>query len=459
MNDFNKLNLPLSFLQNLDSLGYKTMTQIQELSLPHVLNGADIIAQAKTGSGKTAAFGIGLLLKINLKNISPQALVICPTRELAAQVAASLRKLARCMPNIKILELCGGMPMRAQMFSLEAGAHILVGTPGRIDDHYSKNTIDFKTINTFVLDEADKMLDMGFFEDISKIASLLPSTRQTMLFSATFPPKIEILAKEILKNPVFVKGEVLHDNSKIEHYFFINRKLEIAQAVNKLLSKFSPKSAIVFCSTKIFAKELANELELLGHSVECLNGDLEQIERNEVLIKFANKSAAILVATDVASRGLDIAGVDLVLNVGLPHDNEVYIHRVGRSARGEGTNGIAASIVSAENVVKLDEIAKMCSLSSIDIQDVSELVNIKNIQIKSDFFTIIINGGKKSKIRAGDILGALIKEQGIDGKLIGKIDILDNYSFVALDKILYKQIRDLRNGIKIKSKLWKIIQN
>lgn len=452
MSSFDVLNIAKPMLENLESLGYKNMTQIQELVLPHTIANKDVIAQAKTGSGKTAAFGIGMILKINPKFLAPQGLVICPTRELAAQVALSLRKLARQIPNIKILELCGGMPMRAQIASLSAGAHILVGTPGRIDDHHSKNTIDFKHIKTFVLDEADKMLDMGFFDDIKKVASHLSTNRQTMLFSATFPPKIEDLAKEILKNPIFIKGEVLHDSSKIEHFFYTNQKLEISVAVNKILAKFNPKSVIIFCATKVFAKELDEKLHVFGHSVECLNGDLEQMARNEVLIRFANKSASILVATDVASRGLDIAGVDMVLNIGLPHDNEVYIHRVGRSARGEGTNGLAVSIVSAENIDKLDEIAKLANIGDIELNDISTLQNKPNLRIESDLFTLILNDGKKGKIRAGDILGTLIKDLGIDGKKIGKIDILDNHSFVALDKSQLKNIKNLRGELKIKGK-------
>ena len=457
MSDFAKLPLDLQMLENIKSLGYLEMTDIQEIALPRALDGVDLIVQAKTGSGKTAIFGLGIISKINISNQNPQALILCPTRELAAQVASSLRKFARHKPNVKILELCGGMPMKPQIASLEFGAHVLVATPGRFDDHWSKGTLKLDDISTFVLDEADKMLDMGFVDEISKIASNIPAKRQTMLFSATFPPKIKQFSSQILNNPEFLKTATVHSNTKIEHHFFEAGDIDVADAVDKVLSKFNPKSAIIFCNTKIESNELTSALVAKKHSAICLNGDLDQFERNETIIRFSNKSIAILVCTDVASRGLDIDGIDLVVNINLPNDNEVYIHRAGRSARKEEAKGICVTILQNENFDKFEQIKKSFD-AEFEINDIRSFGAIKSKPISASKFTLVISSGKKNKIRAGDILGALVNEASIDAGKIGKIDVTDFRSYVSLENDCAKNLNKLNRELKIKGKIVKFFR-
>lgn len=458
MKSFDKLSLDGQMLENIKSLGYEKMTDIQALALPKALTGQDLIVQAKTGSGKTAVFGLCIVSKIDISNNNPQALILCPTRELAAQVASNLRKFARQKHNVKILELCGGSPMKSQIASLEFGAHILVATPGRLDDHWSKETLKLCDIKTFVLDEADKMLDMGFFDDIAKIASNIPTERQTMLFSATFPPKIKQLSSEILKNPEFIKTESVHSNEKIEHHFFNVGDLEISEAIEILLSKFNPKSAIVFCNTKIESNEVTTQLLTNRHSAICLNGDLDQFDRNETMIRFANNTKSILVCTDVASRGLDIEGVDLVININLPNDTEVYVHRAGRSARKEDAKGICATILSERQFDRLDEIAKIFDLKNFEIKSLNMISDLKYKKIISNKFCMVIATGKKNKIRAGDVLGALVNEAKIDAKKIGKIDVTDFRCYIALENGCLKNLPELNREIKIKGKTVKFFK-
>lgn len=343
---FSALDLPPAFLANLDSLGYQNMTPIQAKSLPIVLDGHDLIAQAKTGSGKTAAFGIGILSHVNPKFFGIQALVLCPTRELADQVAKELRRLARHIENIKILSLCGGSPMGPQIGSLEHGAHIVVGTPGRIRDHLGRGTIILNTISTLVLDEADRMVDMGFYDDIAGIVSACPKRRQTLMFSATYPDTIRKESARFLKSPVEIRVESLHDSGQIEQRFYEVVHEERNAAVALVLDHFRPKSALVFCNTKIHCRELAAMLQEQGFAALALYGDLEQRDRDEILIRFANRSCSVLVATDVAARGLDISTLDVVINVDVSRDTEVHIHRIGRTGRGEDC-GLAVSLASA----------------------------------------------------------------------------------------------------------------
>src|SRR5450830_663856 len=325
MTSFASLPLTDSFLANLDSLGYKTMTPIQAQSLPSVLEGRDLIAQAKTGSGKTAAFGIGLLHKINPAWFATQALVLCPTRELADQVAGELRRLARSVGNVKILVLTGGAPMRPQIASLEHGAHVVVGTPGRIRDHLGRATLDLSKVQTLVLDEADRMTDMGFYDEIAGIVSACPARRQTLLFSATYPDDIRRATASFLVNPLAVTVEAQHDNDKIEQRFYEIGFDERNSAVGKLLKHFKPESTLAFCNTKVHCRELAEELRQQGFSALALYGELEQRERDEILVLFANRSCSVLVATDVAARGLDISDLGAVINVDVSKDTEVHI--------------------------------------------------------------------------------------------------------------------------------------
>ncbi|MGR5558725.1 ATP-dependent RNA helicase DbpA, partial [Vibrio fortis] len=328
---FSSIALKPELIQTLDSLGYTEMTPIQALSLPSILGGKDVIGQGKTGSGKTAAFGLGVLQNLRVKRFRVQSLVLCPTRELADQVAKEIRTLARGIHNIKVLTLCGGMPMGPQIGSLEHGAHILVGTPGRILDHLDRGRIDLSELNTLVLDEADRMLEMGFQDAIDAVIDAAPKQRQTLLFSATFPKQIKSIADRIMNNPEMVKVESTHDHSSIQQHFY---KLEGTEArddaLELLLLHHQPESAVVFCNTKKEVQNVTDELAHRGFSVIELHGDMEQRERDQALVQFSNKSISILVATDVAARGLDVDNLDAVFNFELSRDPEVHVHRIGR---------------------------------------------------------------------------------------------------------------------------------
>ena len=312
---FNTLPLSAAMLANLDSLGYAQMTPIQAQSLPVILKGMDLIAQAKTGSGKTAAFGIGLLNPINPRYFGCQALILCPTRELADQVAKEIRRLARAEDNIKVLTLCGGVSLGPQIASLEHGAHIIVGTPGRIQQHLRKGSLVLHGLNTLILDEADRMLDMGFYDSIEEIIMQAPERRQTLLFSATYPVGIKQLAAKFMRNPQQVKAEAFHDDTQIEQRFYEISPEERMSAVTKVLGHFRPASCVAFCFTKQQVQETVDHLTAKGISAVGLHGDLEQRDRDQVLAMFANRSTSVLVATDVAARGLDIDSLDTVINV------------------------------------------------------------------------------------------------------------------------------------------------
>ena len=342
---FNELALPPAMLVTLQQLEYLTMTPIQAASLPLALAGHDLIAQAKTGSGKTAAFALALLTKLNPRRFAVQAMVLCPTRELADQVTQEIRRLARFADNIKILALCGGTTMRPQIASLEHGAHIVVGTPGRIMDHLERGSLALDALNTLVLDEADRMLDMGFYDDIAYVAKRCPAQRQTLLFSATYPEGIARLARQFLRNPQEVKLLEQHESSKIRQRFYEVKHEARLQAVGILLKHYRPVSTLAFCNTKQQCRDLLQVLHAQGFHALTLNSDLEQRERDQVLIQFANRSCSVLVATDVAARGLDIAQLEAVINVDVTPDPEIHIHRIGRTGRGD-QDGWALSLCS-----------------------------------------------------------------------------------------------------------------
>ncbi|KOO09336.1 ATP-dependent RNA helicase DbpA [Vibrio hepatarius] len=451
-NSFKTLGLRAELLETLDSLGYTEMTAIQQQALPIVLQGKDVIGQGKTGSGKTAAFSLGLLSNLNVQRFRVQTLVLCPTRELADQVAKEIRTLARGIHNIKVLTLCGGMPMGPQIGSLEHGAHILVGTPGRILDHMSKGRISLDELNTLVLDEADRMLDMGFEDAIDTIIEQAPSDRQTLLFSATFPHDIETLAAKVMKQPEMVKVESTHQHSTIEQRFFkLNTTEERDDALEALLLTHKPESSVVFCNTKKEVQNVTDELSHRGFSVVELHGDMEQREREQALTMFANKSISILVATDVAARGLDVDNLDAVFNFELSRDPEVHVHRIGRTGRA-GSKGIAFSFYSDKEeyrVARIDEYMDIAISPSTLPEKPVERPFYPSMQ------TIQILGGKKQKVRAGDILGALTKQAGIDGKKIGKINILPMVSYVAVEHDVVKPaLKQLQTG-KMKGRNFK----
>ncbi|MDT0603139.1 ATP-dependent RNA helicase DbpA [Thalassotalea castellviae] len=449
--DFSNTNLTPELIDNLASLGYQQMTPIQAQSLPAIIAGKDVIAQGKTGSGKTAAFGLGLLHHLNVKRFRVQAMVLCPTRELADQVAKEIRKLARAIHNIKVLTLCGGTPTGPQIGSLEHGAHIIVGTPGRIEDHLRKGRLNLDELKTLVLDEADRMLEMGFQDALELIFSLCPAKRQNLLFSATFPKQIKPITEHIMTEPLMVKVESKHDHSSIsQHFYQVDNDEDRIAGVEKLLMVNQPESAVVFCNTKVETQALAMALQERGFSCAALNGDLEQRDRDQTLICFANKSVHVLVATDVAARGLDVDNLDMVINYQLAHDPEIHVHRIGRTGRA-GDKGMACTLIShkeAHKVIKLEEYLNI----SISPEDLSDLV-VENSSInKAKMVTLHIDGGKKQKLRPGDILGALTGNKAISGEQIGKIQISAIAAYVAVNKnVADLAVKTLTNG-KLKGK-------
>lgn len=445
-------SLPISQAQvlNLDSLGYKQMTAIQAQSLPHVLKGKDLIAQAKTGSGKTAAFGIGLLEQINPRFFGVQALVLCPTRELADQVGKELRRLARCTPNIKLVLLCGGKPFGPQKGSLEHGAHIAVGTPGRIQDHLRKGNLKLNGLKTLVLDEADRMLDMGFYEVMTEIIAQTPKNRQTLMFSATYPNTIKKMCRSIQRDPVTVTAEVEHKPGVIEQLFYEVKKHERNNTLLALFEHYQPATALVFCHTKKQCDEVAHFLR--GFQIEALaiHGDLDQRERDQVLVRFANNSCPVLVATDVAARGLDIKSLQAVINYELPRDPEIYVHRIGRTGRA-GEKGMALSIFTAAEAVRVNAIEQY--LKKPCICDVyASLDRQPDFSMQSPMVTIQLDAGRKNKMRPGDILGALTGDAGLAGSQIGKIDIFDMCSYVAVERTALRQALNYLATGKVKGR-------
>ncbi|PKH03747.1 ATP-dependent RNA helicase DbpA [Psychromonas sp. MB-3u-54] len=453
---FSILPLHTDLLHNLESLGYDLMTPIQEQSLPHVLAGKDVIAQGKTGSGKTAAFGLGLLEKLSVKRFRIQSLILCPTRELADQVGKELRRLARTIHNIKVLTLCGGVPFGPQIGSLEHGAHIIVGTPGRIEDHLRKGTLRLDDLEVLVLDEADRMLDMGFQASIDAIIDQAPKQRQTLLFSATFPEKINNIAKRIMTDPVMVKAESKHDDSVIaQHFYKVENSQDRMIALRLLLQKYQPESSVVFCNTKIEVQEVANELANRGFNALALHGDLDQKDRDQALIRFSNKSATILVATDVAARGLDIDNLSAVFNYHIAHDQELHVHRIGRTGRA-GNKGLAFSFYSDKEHQKVTVLEDYLD-RSISPEQLPLLNLLDKEPQQSNMITIRIDGGKRQKIRPGDIVGALTGENGIKGDQVGKIHVSDNWSYIAVQRDVIKvAFKKLSEG-KLKGRTFRVM--
>jgi ATP-independent RNA helicase DbpA len=454
LTSFNSLPLRAELLQNLETLGFTAMTPIQAQSLPVILQGRDLIAQAKTGSGKTAAFGLGVLNTLEPTRYEIQAMVLCPTRELADQVAQELRRLARALPNIKILSLVGGTPIRGQLESLAQGAHIVVGTPGRILDHLERESIKLSFLKTLVLDEADRMVDMGFYDDILAVAKACPTQRQTVLFSATYPEDIRRATSRLMRDPVQVEAETEHAADQIvEHFYEIEDDGRVA-AVMQLLGHFRPGSALAFCNTKARCRELADTLRVHGVNALALHGDLEQRERDEVLVQFANRSCSVLVATDVAARGLDIPALDAVINVEVTRDTEVHVHRIGRTGRA-GEKGLSLSLVSPDEMQWAIAIEKMQN-TPIQWSDISKLPISQEPLARAPMRTMLILGGKRDKLRPGDLLGALTGEAGYAKDQIGKINIIDAVSYVAIDRrIANDAMNQLANGT-IKGKRFRV---
>jgi ATP-independent RNA helicase DbpA len=453
MNAKNFSSLPLSteMVQNLNAIGYTQMTPIQEQSLPYILEGRDVLAQAKTGSGKTAAFGIGLLSKLDVKKFRVQSLILCPTRELAEQVARELRQIAKFAHNIKILTLCGGVAFGPQLGSLRHGAHIVVGTPGRILKHLSKESLDLENLQTLVFDEADRMLDMGFSEEIEKVLEFVPKQRQTLLFSATYPEEILDLSSSVQQDAISIKTTTQEVANKIMQRFYeVSGEQKIKTLIN-IFSTFKPQNAIVFSNTKIEADEIASKLQKSNIDALAIHGDLEQYDRNDVLVQFSNGSARVLVATDVAARGLDIKELSMVVNYDLPHSLETYTHRIGRTARA-GAEGLAFTLYEPWEAEKVEEYRDGERL----FECAGDLKISNGFSMTPEFITLVIEGGKKDKLRAGDLLGALTGDAGLAGTSIGKIDVYERQTYVAIEAKLVDEAQKRLSGGKIKGKKFSV---
>ncbi len=431
-------------------LGYDAMTPIQAASLPLALAGHDLIAQARTGSGKTAAFGLALLHRLDPRPLDVQALVLCPTRELADQVTQEIRRLARAEDNVKVLTLSGGSPIRPQVESLAHGAHVVVGTPGRIIDHLDRGSLNIDAINTLVLDEADRMLDMGFHDDIAFIASHAPKDRQTLLFSATYPAAIDKLAHRFLRQPKTVKVEEAHDAATITQRFYEVEEGDRLNAVGRLLDHFRPATTLAFCNTKARCRDLADLLRAQGYAALELHGDLEQRDRDQVLVQFANRSCSVLVATDVAARGLDIAQLEAVINVDVTPDPEVHVHRVGRTGRA-GEAGSAFSLVSLDEMGRVGNIEQHQG-GEFEWHALEELTPSGGGRLLPPMVTLQMLGGRKEKIRPGDILGALTGEAGFTKEQIGKISVMEMSTYIAVDRAIGREAVKRLNEGKVKGR-------
>ncbi|RUO46166.1 ATP-dependent RNA helicase DbpA [Pseudidiomarina aquimaris] len=446
---FTELSLLPALQNGVAEAGLTEMTQVQAYSLPKILRGEDVVVQAETGSGKTVAFALGLLSKLDTESFAPQALVLCPTRELAEQVAEAIRKLARVMGNVKVLTLCGGAPTKVQAASLEHGAHVLVGTPGRVLDHIQAERLSLSQVNALVLDEADRMLEMGFQDELAGIIAKTPSERQTLLFSATYPQGIRQLTKEVCNNAEIIKVAASRTQTSIQQRFYELGDVAPAQAVRTLLLDLRPGNCMVFCNTKVETQNIAAALKSKGFSTLPLHGDMEQKDRDQTMVQFSNGSGRILVATDVAARGLDIAELDLVINVGMAHDIATHTHRIGRTGRA-GAEGLAVTLIGAKDDYKM-RLLEDTLAAPIKLLELPTL-NTSVPPLTADFVTLQINGGKKHKLRPGDIVGALTRDKKLNVDDIGKIKVQAQWAYVAVKSTKVNHALALINNDKIKAK-------
>ena len=454
---FGALRLSSASLSNLEQLGYTRMTPIQAASLPITLAGQDLIAQASTGSGKTAAFGLPLVERLQTAGVpgaAVQAVVLCPTRELADQVTQEIRRLARSRPNVKVVTLCGGVALRGQVQSLEHGADVVVGTPGRILDHLERGSLNLAAVNTLVLDEADRMLDMGFFDDIAKVVRQCAKDRQTLLFSATYPEGIDQLASQFMRSPQTVKVEALHSAHKIRQIFVEVGETERLHAVSMVLAHFRPERTLAFCNTKQQCRDLVEVLQAQGYVALALYGELEQRERDQVLVQFANRSCSVLVATDVAARGLDVQGLEAVINVDVTPDPEVHIHRIGRTGRGDA-EGLAITLASMDEMGRVGRIEQLQERES-QWQPLDSFKPAAGGRLLPPMRTLQIVGGRKEKIRPGDVMGALAGECGLTREQVGKINVNEFSTYVAVQAELAQNVAVALGQGKIKGRSVKV---
>lgn len=460
---FDSLGLSPTLVAVTSQLGYAAATPIQAKGIPVLLAGRDLIAQSMTGSGKTAAFALPILHQLEAAGDDGvlRALVVCPTRELCAQVAREFRRLATGLSGLTVLELTGGQPSRPQIDALGRGVHVAVGTPGRLLDHLERGSLDPSTIQTLVLDEADRMLDMGFGEDVKRIVRALPGKRQTALFSATFPAEIESMSNSVLKSPERVTIEdPVADEHDIRQLQLPAAPEERFDALAWVLAEFNQGSALVFCNFKATVADVASSLVAAGVSADRLDGDLDQFHRDQVLARFRNGSVRVLVATDVAGRGIDVDGLDLVVNFELPNQPEAYVHRIGRTGRA-GKSGLAVALTSGlydERIGAIEELTgktvEPIARESSDRRSLRDL--LAKIAGAPRMETVLISGGRKDKVRPGDILGALTGDAGgLDGADVGKIEIHDRLSYVAVAEAVSRRAVARLNQGKIKGKRYR----
>ena len=452
MNDFTTLALRPELIDSASARGFDHMTPVQAQTLPAILAGEDVLAQAETGSGKTAAFGFGLLNKLAVDRPQTQALVLCPTRELADQVGQALRQFAATIANVKLMTLCGGAPMRAQVNSLSQPPHIVAGTPGRVLAHLRRESLNTDALQTLVLDEADRMLAMGFITDIEAIVACLPTDRQTLLFSATWPEAIRGVSTQLQRSPKQITAaagdgpplriaQIFHQVADADKPVALERILADTKRQQQTFSQ-----ALVFCNRRDDVDRVSQHLNQRGVSALALHGDREQRERDEVLLRFANQSCAVLVATDVAARGLDIASLPLVVSVDLARDIDTHTHRIGRTGRA-GESGRAVSFCTPREHDRAERIAATggFQLNWSRLPD-----NNGSARVQPPMATLVIQGGRRDKLRPGDILGALTGEGGLAGDDVGKIEITTVRAYVAVARAQVKPARDRlrQSGIK-----------
>ena len=515
---FDQLDLYPQVLRAIAEMGFEEATPIQSQAIPVVMSGVDVIGQAQTGTGKTASFGIPVLHKVDPNNKKTQVIILSPTRELAIQVADEIRKLAKYMHGVKILPVYGGQEISRQIKALKGGAQIIIGTPGRVMDHLRRKTIRCEAVNTIVLDEADEMLNMGFREDIETILEYIPEEgRQTVLFSATMPKPILDITKKYQHDAVtikVVKKELTVPN--IEQYYYDVKRKDKIEVLTRLLDYYNPKLSLVFCNTKRMVDELTEELQGRGYFAEGLHGDMKQTQRDRVMRGFRTGKTEILIATDVAARGIDVDDVEAVFNYDIPQDDEYYVHRIGRTGRA-GRTGCAFTFVKGKEVYKLKDIMRYCKTKIvampipstddvaqikaekvmeeigriIDEENLKDTIDIIEKQINESDYTamdiaaaflkqalgqisldndredsfdfdntgaeegmvrLFINIGKKDRVKPGDILGAVAGESGMPGKLVGAIDMYDKYTFVEVPREYGKEVLEAMKNAKIKGR-------
>jgi ATP-independent RNA helicase DbpA len=462
---FDSLPLSAALLRVVSELGFAQPTPIQARSIPLLLAGRDLIGQSRTGSGKTAAFALPLLDKVRVAERRVQGLVLCPTRELCAQVARELRKLGRKHAGLQVLVLAGGEPLRPQANALEKGVHLAVGTPGRVLDQLGRGNLDLRRVSTLVLDEADRMLDMGFQDEMEEILKQLPPARQTVFFSATFPPSIEAMSRKYQRDPERVQiDDAPSEQPDIAQQLLTIEPEQKLRGLRFVLEHHPHEAALVFVNLKATAAELEKALSRAGVSAASLHGDLEQFERDRVLAKFRNASTRVLVATDVAARGIDVESLDLVVNYDLPSQPAIYVHRIGRTGRA-GKRGLAISLASQREKPKLKAIeattgVRLERISLAPEQAVADASDTEQpsappqaLAREARMDTLQISGGRKQKMRPGDILGALTGEAGgLAGAQVGKIEIHDHFSYVAVDKSASRAAQQSLSSGRIKGK-------